>query len=219
MDFVDWEKCNGLVPAITQNYRNSKVLMLGFMNKEALKLTLDTKIVHYYSRTKKRIWKKGESSLNIQKLKSISLDCDNDTLLLKVEQEGFTCHTGKQTCFFKDIKGNDFDISNDIHNILDRLALNIKNRIESKNENSYTYSLIRKGENTILKKIMEESAEFCFALKDGSRDEILNEFADLIYHSLVALTYNNLSFDEVKEVLCDREGISGLIEKKLRKNV
>ena len=106
-----------------------------------------------------------------------------------------------------------------MHNILDRLSLSIKNRIESKDEDSYTYSLIRKGENTILKKIMEESAEFCFALKDGNKNEILNEFADLIYHSLVALTYNNLSFDEVKEVLCDREGISGLIEKKLRKNV
>ena len=101
---IDWEKCNGLVPVITQDAKTNEVLMLGYMNQEALELTMSTKLAHYFSRTKQRLWKKGESSNHLQHVQDILVDCDNDTILLKVHQDGVACHTGRPSCFFTNLE-------------------------------------------------------------------------------------------------------------------
>ncbi len=221
LDQIDWEK-SPLLPAIAQDFNTKDVLMLAYMNKEALELTLKTNIAHYYSRSRKRIWKKGETSGNIQKVKEIFIDCDNDTLLLKVEQVGgAACHTGRYSCFFRDIQNlkevyeiDENAISN--YDIVDRVYHIILERKQSLSEKSYVASLFKKGENAILKKVVEEAGEFCFAVKDSKEEEIIYEACDLLFHSLVALGYKNISPELVKKELKRRFGISGIEEKRSR---
>ncbi len=218
---IDWNK-TPLIPAIAQDFKSKEVLMLAYMNKEALKLTLDTNIAHYYSRSRKRIWKKGESSGNIQKVKDILIDCDEDSVLLKVEQVGnAACHTGRYSCFFRSVKSkeelykvDEKAIAN--YDIVDRVYHTILERKSALSEKSYVASLFKKGENTILKKVIEEAGEFCFAIKDDKEEEIIYEACDLLFHSLVALGYKNISPELVKEELKRRFGISGIEEKKSR---
>ncbi len=220
LDRVDWAKSE-LIPAVIQDHQSGEVLMLGYMNKEALSLTLQTKIAHYFSRSKQRIWKKGESSGNIQKVKDISIDCDNDTLLLKVEQVGVACHTGRRSCFFTSLESgepsgevDEKTLSN--YSVVDRIYHIIQERKCANPKESYVASLLKKGENSYLKKVVEEAGEFCFAVKDSDEDEIIYEAADLLFHTLVALGDKNISPDRIKQELERRFGLSGIEEKNSR---
>ncbi len=220
---IDWQK-HPLIPVVVQDARSKEVLMLAYMNEEALEKTKTTKIAHFYSRSRQKLWKKGESSGNIQKVEKILLDCDSDTLLLQVVPEGPACHTGRESCFFKDISSGE-SISEPIQNpdeiyddVVDRLYHIIQEKKEADPEKSWTAKLFSKGDNTILKKVAEEAAEFCLAVKDRDKDQIIYECADLVYHTLVALASQDISPELVRQELKRRFGTSGIEEKKSRKS-
>ena len=220
---VDWKKIDGLIPVITQDATTNEVLMLAFMNKEALELTINTSYAHYFSRSKQRIWKKGESSKHLQEVVDILIDCDNDTILLKVNQTGVACHTGRKSCFFTKLETNE-TISNvqidttNTYGIIDTLYHTIQEKKNDDPNKSYTAKLLQGNENSMLKKIVEESGEFTFAIKDNNTEEIIYEAADITYHILVALASKNISPDRVKQELARRFGISGIEEKNSRNN-
>ncbi|PID47459.1 MAG: bifunctional phosphoribosyl-AMP cyclohydrolase/phosphoribosyl-ATP pyrophosphatase [Proteobacteria bacterium] len=220
---IDWEKVAGLLPVIVQDETSKEVLMLAFMNKEAYELTCKTSYAHYFSRTKQRIWKKGESSGNVQEIKAMFLDCDNDTLLLQVKQIGeVACHTGRKSCFFQrlDIEEKPQNPQVDLdetYSIIDTLYHVIKERKNADPEKSYVSKLLNGKENSLLKKIVEEAGEFCFACKDKDEKEVVYECADLVFHMLVALEAQNIHPDRVKTELKRRFGLSGIEEKKQRK--
>lgn len=220
---IDWDKIK-LIPTIVQDAKTDEVLMLAYMNKEAFRKTLESGYAHYYSRSRQRLWKKGESSGNTQKIKDILLDCDSDTLLLKVEQKGPACHTGRKSCFYKDLTNGKITSTPEIspqdmyENVIDTLYHTIQERKEADPTKSWTAKLFQKGENTILKKVVEEAGEFCFAIKDKSKDEVIYECADLVYHSLVALAYMDISPELIKKELKRRFNQSGIEEKNSRKD-
>lgn len=218
---INWTK-NELIPAIVQDSTSNKVLMLAYMNKDALELTLQTNLAHYYSRSRKKMWKKGESSGNLQHVEEIYLDCDLDTILLKVVQDGgAACHTGRESCFFNRVdveeKPSEIVSSIDTYSISDTLYHILQERKLADPKVSYTASLFKKGENSILKKVVEEAGEFCFAVKDNDEKEIIYEAADLAFHTLVALAYMNINPDLIKQELKRRFGTSGIEEKNSRK--
>ena len=218
---IDWAKSD-LIPVIAQDHETNEVLMLAYMNKEALSLTLKTKKAHYFSRSKQRIWMKGESSGNIQNIKDMYIDCDNDTLLLKIDQiGGAACHTGRKSCFFTKLESDEIisevdesAISN--YSVIDKLYHTILERKGADPKSSYTASLLDKGENSYLKKVVEEAGEFCFAVKDDDESEIIYEASDLVFHTLVALADKNISPDRIKQELARRFGMSGIAEKESR---
>ena len=217
---VDFNKNNGLVPVVVQDVNTNEVLMLAYMNEEALKKTLDTGFAHYFSRSRNKLWKKGESSGNTQEVKDIFVDCDNDTILLKVKQTGPACHTGRKSCFFTNLKTNEITMDKEEkidYNFTDKLYHTLLDRKNANPETSYVSSLYHKGENSLLKKIAEEAAEFCFAVKDDDKKEIIYEAADLAFHTLIALALKNIHPEAVLEELKRREGLSGIEEKKNRK--
>ena len=219
---VDWQK-QELLPVIVQDESSNEVLMMAYMDKEALTLSLETKKAHYFSRTKQRIWMKGESSNNIQHISSFFIDCDNDTLLIKVKQDGVACHTGRKSCFFTELESGDIvsEVEQNLdeaYGVIDQLYHTILERKNADPSTSWTAKLLSKGENTILKKVVEESGEFCFAIKDNDIDESIYEAADLTYHVLVALAYKNISPDRIKQELARRFGMSGIAEKNSRKD-
>lgn len=220
---IDWEKSN-LLPVIAQDYETNEVLMLAYMNQEAFELTLETKTAHYFSRSKKRIWKKGESSGNIQIIKEMFIDCDDDTLLIKIEQVGGSaCHTGRKSCFFTNILTNEVTLVVDNaavsnYSITDQLYHVIQERKKADPQTSYVAKLLHKGENSILKKVVEEAGEFSFAVKDNDENEIIYEAADLAFHTLVALGYKNINPDRVDQELARRFGLSGIEEKNMRQH-
>jgi len=219
---VDWEKSE-LLPVIVQEVGTNEVLMMAYMNKEALELSLNTKTAHYFSRSKQRLWKKGETSGHTQTIKEFLLDCDNDTLLIKVIQEGVACHTGRKSCFFTNIETgeavSEVEVdSSAMYGVIDELYHVIQERKLADPESSWTAKLFAKGENTILKKIVEEAGELCFAVKDDDQKEIVYETADLVYHCMVALALKNISPDRVKQELARRFNMSGIAEKKSRKD-
>ncbi len=223
VDRVDWKKCE-LVPVIAQDYQSGEVLMLAYMNKEAMELTIEKKTAHYFSRSKQRIWQKGESSGNFQIVKDMFIDCDNDTLLLKIEQVGgAACHTGRKSCFFTNILTNEKDEDINLkatanYSISDKLYHTIQNRkLSLDSSSSYVASLLQKGDNAILKKVIEEAGEFCFAVKDADESEIVYEAADLAFHVLVALGDKGINPDRIKQELSRRFGMSGIDEKNSRK--
>ena len=218
---IDWQK-RPLIPAIVQDSESGEVLMLAYMNEEALQKTLETGFAHYFSRSRQKLWKKGESSGNVQKVEEILLDCDGDTILLKVKQSGPACHTGRRSCFFTDLK-TDTTTSEPIQNpdemyddIVDRLYHVILEKKDGDPTKSWTAKLFSKGENSILKKVAEEAAEFCFAVKDKDEGEIIYEGADLLYHALVALAYSGIHPERIKSELRRRFGQSGIEEKASR---
>jgi phosphoribosyl-ATP pyrophosphohydrolase/phosphoribosyl-AMP cyclohydrolase len=220
LDLIDWEKSE-LLPVIVQDSTTLEVLMMAYMNRESLELSLSTKVAHYYSRSKQRLWKKGESSGHLQHIERFLLDCDNDTLLLMVRQEGVACHTGRKSCFFTDIESNEVISQPQIdtvatYGIIDELYHTILERRNSDPETSWTAKLLSKGDNAILKKVVEEAGEFAFAVKDDNEDEIIYECADLVYHVLVALGHKNISPDRIKQELVRRAGVSGILEKNSR---
>ena len=220
---IDWEKVDGLIPVITQDATSNEVLMLAYMDKEALELTLSTKQAHYFSRTKQRIWKKGESSGHLQHVKAVQIDCDDDTILLKVEQIGVACHTGRKTCFFTDLESGDTTAQVEIdttaaYGVIDTLYHTILEKRNDDPKKSYTAKLLQGKQNSMLKKIVEESGEFTFAVKDNDEEEIVYEAADIVYHMLVAMASKNISPDRVKQELARRFGMSGIEEKNSRKD-
>ena len=217
---VDWEKCE-LLPVIVQDVTNNEVLMMAYMDKEALELSLTTKVAHYFSRSKQRIWKKGESSGHTQTIHSFNIDCDNDTLLIKVTQEGVACHTGRRSCFFTELESgeanSDVEVNSEaMYGVIDTLYHTIQERKNADPESSWTAKLFAKGDNTILKKVVEEAGEFCFAYKDNDEAEMVYEGADLTYHMLVALAAKNISPDRIKQELARRFDMSGIAEKNSR---
>lgn len=192
---IDWAKGDGLVPAIIQDARSLRVLMLGYMNKEALEATLSSGLVTFYSRTKKRLWQKGETSENVLCLKDIKLDCDTDTLLLAVEPHGPTCHLGTQSCFGDDKR---IDIA-----VLADLAATIHLRHELPEANSYTARLFEQGIARIAQKVGEEGVETALAAVTKSPN-LTSEAADLLYHLLVLLEASNTDWMEVMKILHER---------------
>jgi len=219
---VDWEKCD-LLPVIVQDVVNNEVLMMAYMDKEALELSLRTKIAHYFSRSKQRIWKKGESSGHTQTIHSFNIDCDNDTLLIKVTQKGVACHTGRRSCFFTELESGETNSEVEVsahamYGVIDTLYHTIQERKNADPSSSWTAKLFAKGDNTILKKVVEESGEFCFAYKDNDAAEMVYEAADLTYHMLVALAAKNISPDRIKQELARRFDMSGIAEKNSRKD-
>jgi phosphoribosyl-ATP pyrophosphohydrolase/phosphoribosyl-AMP cyclohydrolase len=220
---INWQK-NPLIPAIAQDYKTGEILMLAYMNKEAYELTLNTGYAHYFSRSRQRLWKKGESSNHTQEVKDILLDCDADTVLLKVKQNGVACHTGRKSCFFTSVLQNkvimDKEVNTDaIYGVVDTLYHTILERKNSKEiEKSWTQKLLRDRE-LLIKKIKEEADELCVAIESESDKQVIYESADLLYHALVGLGYRDITPDRVKQELARRFGISGIEEKESRKKV
>lgn len=190
---VDFSKYNdGLVPAIIQDDVTGKVLMLGFMNEEALKQTLAVKKVTFYSRSKQRLWTKGEESGNFIELKSIAVDCDNDTLLIKAHPLGTVCHTGADTCF------NEINSQEDFLLILQEI---ISQRQSQPSDKSYTSGLFQKGINAIAQKVGEEAVELVIESKDNNNERFLNEAADLLFHYLILLQAKGFTLNDVSDTL------------------
>ena len=186
---------DGLVPAIIQDYKTHKVLMLGYLNKESLSLTLSTDVVHFYSRTKQRIWKKGEESGNELKVVSLKEDCDNDTFLIKVNPVGPVCHKGDDTCFKEINESTDF---------IEKLESVIEDRKINPSNSSYVSSLFKKGTNKIAQKVGEEAIELVIESKDTNDDLFLNESADLLFHYLILLQEKGFKINDVVNVLKSR---------------
>jgi len=193
---LNFEKLNGLIPAIIMDNRNKKILMLGFMNKKALQKTMETKLVTFYSRTKKSLWTKGETSGNYLKLVNMVSDCDYDSLLISVIPDGPTCHTGKYSCF--DIEENEsLEFLNTLFNLIEERKTKLP-------QNSYTTRLFQDGDNRIIQKVGEEAIETVIAAKNKNKEEIINEVSDLIYHLFVMLVSQDIKLSEVVAVLMNR---------------
>ena len=200
---------NGLIPAIAQDWLDGSILMLAWMNKESLNKTLETRNVHYWSRSRSEIWRKGATSGSTQFLKEIRFDCDNDALVLSIEQNGSgACHTGEKSCFFNEIDSISINKTakktSPLSNICSELFDTLNERSINPLEKSYTNHLLTKGSNTILKKMGEETAEFIMACKDNDKNEIANEAADLIYHLQVALLHKGVQWRDVLTILESR---------------
>ena len=218
-----------LIPAIIQDYKTGEVLMLAYMNSESLSKSLETGRTWFWSRQRQKLWNKGETSGNFQLIKNIYYDCDKDTLLIKVEQTGSACHTGKRSCFFEELKitgdkksikdeigktGLDFmkcfssypdkSSENNLTGFLDELYEIIKERIFLQSENSYTYKLHLKGLDEIIKKLGEESIEVILAAKHQDKINLVYEIADLFYHLTVLMVEKDTSYSEVIKELKSR---------------
>ncbi|OQY09464.1 MAG: bifunctional phosphoribosyl-AMP cyclohydrolase/phosphoribosyl-ATP diphosphatase [Fusobacteriia bacterium 4572_132] len=194
----------GLIPVIVQDYRDNEVLMLAYGNEEAVNLTLETGIAHYFSRSRQKLWKKGETSGHFQNVKEIFYDCDKDTLLLKVEQVGdIACHTGNRSCFYRKMK--EFEKVEKIENVVDSLYELIADRKENPVEGSYTKYLFEEGLDKILKKVGEESAEVIIGAKNEDRAEVVYEASDLTYHVLVLLAHFGIKPEEIRKELLKRK--------------
>ena len=190
---------NGLIPTIIQDVHTNEVLMMAYMNKESLQKTIDTKKTWFYSRSREKLWNKGETSGNFQEVKSIHYDCDGDTLLIKVKPQGPSCHTGENSCFYRDILKSSHKKSNNA--ILDELYTIIQQRKEHPQEGSYTNYLFDSGIDKILKKIGEENAETIIAAKNNSKEELIYETSDLLYHLLVLLVNQGVTLDDIQSEL------------------
>ena len=190
----------GLIPAVLQDYHTRQVLMMAWMNEASLKMTLDTKKATFYSRSRKQLWVKGETSGNVQHVVSVDYDCDGDTLLLQVIPDGPACHTGHTSCFYQNAMTDDARTAGN-SDILAELAEQIDDRKAHPVSGSYTNYLLNEGIDKVLKKVGEESAETIIAAKNDDPDELAGEVADLVYHLSVLLRMKNLSFDDVFAVL------------------
>lgn len=193
---IDFKKMNGLIPAIVQDALSGKVLMQGFMNEEALAKTQETGMVTFFSRSKDRLWTKGETSGNFMELVSIAVDCDGDSILVKANPKGPVCHTGADTCFA--------EINASKTGFIDQLRAIIKDRKNNPSDKSYTASLFAKGINKIAQKVGEEAVEIVIEAKDNNKELFLGEAADLLFHYLVLLEAKGYELDEVMEVLIQR---------------
>jgi len=206
-----------LIPAVVQDVENGEVLMLAYMNRESLEKTLETGLTWFWSRSRQKYWQKGESSGHIQEVKAIHYDCDADTLLIQVRQTGPACHTGERTCFFNPLFQEErleeglpekkaAAVSADEHELLPWLTELIRERLRRKPEGSYVASLLQEGKDGMLKKVVEEAAEVVIASKNDSREELVYETADLLFHLLVLLEASGVSSGEVVSELISRKG-------------
>ncbi len=193
---VDFNKNDGLVPVIVQDAITKNVLMLGYMNAEALKKTQETGKVTFYSRSKKRLWTKGEESGNFLEFVDVKVDCDNDTLLIKANPVGPTCHKGTDTCWG--------DNNTPSYGFISELEAVILDRHDNPDEKSYTSSLFKKGINKVAQKVGEEAVEVVIEAKDDSEELFLNESADLLYHYLILLCAKGYELNDVVKILIDR---------------
>ncbi|MBT4120544.1 MAG: bifunctional phosphoribosyl-AMP cyclohydrolase/phosphoribosyl-ATP diphosphatase HisIE [Candidatus Magasanikbacteria bacterium] len=190
---INWKKTDDLIPTVIQDEQTNRVLMLGYMNKKALKKTIKTKKVWFFSRTKKRLWMKGEESKNYLLLKNIDLDCDNDTLLIKVKPIGPTCHSGLESCFDnKNMKKNIINVG-----IIAELYSVIEKRKKELPKNSYTTKMLEQGLSKMEEKIMEEAEEVCQAAKKETKQRLVEESVDVLYHLLVLLVYKDVKIEKI----------------------
>jgi len=185
---------NGLIPVIVQNYLNEQVLMLGYMNEEAYIKTIREKIVTFFSRTKNKLWTKGETSGNFLYLKEILIDCDSDTILVKVKPVGVTCHTGSESCFGEKTKKG----------FLYELEKIISDRIDENKEDSYTSKLYKRGINKVAQKVGEEAVELVIEAKDQNDELFKNEAADLIFHFLILMKAKGFKLEDLENILRNR---------------
>ncbi len=192
----------GLIPAIIQDADTLEVLMLGYMNEESIEITLKTKKVTFYSRSRNKLWTKGETSENYLNLKSFKYDCDNDTLLILVKPEGPTCHTGKISCFFNNVVEDKENM--DYKKILVNLEKIIIDRKRNMPKDSYTTSLFKEGLDRITQKVGEEAIEVVIASKNSDDEDFIYETADLIYHLMVLLAQKNINLDDIYKELYSR---------------
>ena len=199
----DFEKGNGLVPAIVQDYQTKQVLMLAYVNEEAYERMLKTKETYYYSRSRGELWHKGETSGHFQYIKGMYLDCDEDTLLIYVEQIGVACHTGAYSCFFNEIKP-----FNNV-NIFKSLETLINDRKINPVEKSYTNYLLDQGVDKICKKVGEEASETIIAAKNNDKEELIGEISDLFYHVFVLMNNQGVSLEDIENKLKERHKITG----------
>lgn len=199
---------NGLIPAIIIDYYTKEVLTLAYMNKESLEISLKEGKTCFYSRSRKELWRKGETSKNYQHIQSIKSDCDNDALIIEVIKDGPACHTGAESCFMNEVyqKENYKDFS------IYKLYELIRGRKINMTEGSYTTYLFNSGIDKILKKIGEESSEVIIGAKNGSKEEIIYELSDLLYHSLVLMVEKNITLNDIKDELSKRS----IIDKKVK---
>jgi len=193
---------NGLIPAIIVDFESGDVLMLAYMNEESLKISIEEGKTCFWSRSRNELWRKGESSGNVQHIMNIKTDCDNDALVIEVKKSGPACHTGKESCFFNDVYTSGDDPAkpftlNTLHDI-------IKDRKENKKPGSYTTYLFEKGLDKILKKLGEESTEIIIASKSNDKGETIYEIADFVYHALVLMTEMDITPEEIKKELASR---------------
>ncbi|HWP92450.1 MAG TPA: bifunctional phosphoribosyl-AMP cyclohydrolase/phosphoribosyl-ATP diphosphatase HisIE [Thermodesulfobacteriota bacterium] len=200
----------GLVPVVVQDAENGQVLMFAYANKEAIEKTLETRRAHFWSRSRNKLWRKGEESGNFQEVNDIFLDCDGDTVLLLVNQKGVACHTGKRSCFFTRLNGDEKDAPSfgkagtkktleDVYQIID-------DRKRNPRDGSYVSGLFDKGLDAILKKVGEEAGETIIAVKNRNKDEVVYEATDLWFHTLVALAYFGITPDDIYQELGRRFG-------------
>jgi phosphoribosyl-AMP cyclohydrolase / phosphoribosyl-ATP pyrophosphohydrolase len=201
----------GLIPAIVQDATSGQVLMLAYMNREALEKTLATGLTHYWSRSRQQLWRKGETSGHSQHVQEIRYDCDADTLLVLVTQEGVACHTGKPSCFFQVLSNYPAQARGPATAaILEHLYEVVLDRKQRAPQESYVASLMARGQDQVLKKVVEEAAEVALASKNGREEEIVYEMADLWFHTIVALGWHTLPPQDVFQELQRRLGTSGL---------
>jgi phosphoribosyl-ATP pyrophosphohydrolase/phosphoribosyl-AMP cyclohydrolase len=194
MNQLDFTKSNGLVPVVIQDYTTLQVLMVGYMNTEALEKTLNEGKVTFFSRSKNRLWTKGETSGNFLFVKEITEDCDNDSLLIKVNPAGPVCHTGRKSCFGEEsAKGFTYELENIINQ-----------RINDEVPDSYTNRLFKKGINKVAQKVGEEAVELVIEAKDDNPDLFKNEAADLLFHFLILLKIKKISFSDIEQILISR---------------
>ena len=205
----------GLLPVITQDYKTNEVLMMAYMNEEALKKSLETGKVHYFSRSRNKLWLKGETSGHFQIIKSVNLDCDGDTILIKVEQIEAACHTGHYSCFYRELNKDSiketsdkvFDeksVYGDKSKILKEVYNVVVDRKINPKEGSYTNYLFEKGIDKMLKKVGEEAAEVIIASKNTDNGEVIYEISDLIYHLTVLMVERGITFDDIFDELGKR---------------
>ena len=193
----------GLIPVVVQHYKTQEVLMLAYMNEEAFYKTIKTGKMTYYSRSRQQLRTKGETSGHFQYVKSLTIDCDYDTLLAKVDQIGAACHTGNPTCFFQPLVGNDYDETNPLQ-VFEAVYDTIVDRRENPKEGSYTNYLFDKGIDKILKKVGEEATEVVIAAKNPNPEEVKYEMADFLYHAMVLMVEKGISWEDIIKELADR---------------
>jgi len=202
---VDFEKAGGLVPVVVQDASNDKVLMQAFMNEEALRLTLTSGKMHFWSRSRGRIWLKGEESGHYSLLQNAILDCDNDAILFKVQQIGAACHTGRETCFHKPVVAEEERTVD--AKIVERIFEIIMDRVKNPREKSYVSQLTAKGEDAVLQKIGEETVELILATKDNHPEEIVHEATDMLFHVLVLFAQKGFELRKIFEELEHRHQV------------
>lgn len=194
---------DGMVPVIVQDYKTDEVLMLAYMNEEAFDATIRTGKMTYWSRSRNELWTKGLTSGHLQYVKSMTIDCDNDTILAKVAQIGAACHTGNKTCFFNELVKKEYDDTNPLHVFQDVYDV-ILDRKENPKEGSYTNYLFEKGVDKILKKVGEECTEIVIAAKNPDKEEIKYEISDFLYHVMVLMAEKNVSWEDITRELARR---------------